>query len=388
MSNFVKKRIVRESTETDAGSELDGMFDELDVAQEDVSQSELEGVLLAEDTSAIEGMDALVAPANDAMDEQMKSAIAIAQEAIHARWCIDSPTVGRESYGDRGVARESIWESIKAMLRKFIDWLKEIGAKIRERWVKFSNSGKKIQEKAKAYLKKIEGLTTKKEDTVRGDFIKHLTENSKFIGEERVTIKQATGMLKELSNLIKAKAGSTISAVKAFNAVAKDDYNKGLDVLRDKSPKPKTANYLGNKTVLITETKNADIASYTPSFIDTVGATVPAQVNTPDLVSLKGTAEDYGFFGKAVEDFILDRRKNDAANAELTRQLEEVLKIADGLSSGDENKPLSNAIKVARRFAQHGTTVTNMFDTVAGHMVISLSKGLPGYIDASIKAYK
>ncbi|MCT7476063.1 hypothetical protein N5V81_13855 [Escherichia coli] len=48
----------------------------------------------------------------------------------------------RESYGARKhnqVARESLWDDIKAFLQRIFDWLKEQGRKIKDRWLKFSN---------------------------------------------------------------------------------------------------------------------------------------------------------------------------------------------------------------------------------------------------------
>lgn len=379
MSNFIQRRVSRESTGEETDYTETDMFEGMEVAQEDMDQLMAEGEVLSEDTSALIDAD---------IESLPSEALSAVHESICRRWAIEPRAVGHESYGVRSVGHEGIWSTISEMLRKFIDWIKEIGSKIKERWNKFSNAGKTIQKKAEAYKKKIEGLSAKKKDTIEGQFIKHLTVDGSFKGDDDTTIKQSTGVLKELYNLQRSRINSTIENVRAFNSKAKDNPTAAIDVFKDKTTKPKTSNYIGNKTLLVKDTASTDILTYTIEFADTVNSKVPATVSNPELSTLKAVCDNYAAFGKAVEDFIVNRKTNDSGNAELAKRLEEVLKLADALKTEENNKPLENAIKVARQYAQRGITVSNLLDTVSGHMVISLSKGLPGYLDASIKAYK
>ncbi|MUY36967.1 hypothetical protein GLN57_24975, partial [Shigella flexneri 2a] len=177
MANFAKTRAARESMEATATVVPDGI---------ELPAESVEGTLadIEHDTKPIEALDAdaeLLAEDGDETDAQLDvldeaqaaadgegagedgedpmdaeedmpddaaTALDVAQESIRSRWNFDHrSSVAHESYGSRNrrqVARESLWDDIKAFLKRIWEWLKEQGRKIKDRWLKFSNQGKSI----------------------------------------------------------------------------------------------------------------------------------------------------------------------------------------------------------------------------------------------------
>ncbi|EED6472229.1 hypothetical protein XI41_25690, partial [Salmonella enterica subsp. enterica serovar Derby] len=215
MANFVKSKLARESVEgagtvVPDGIELpaesvEGTLADIEHDTKPIDQLDAEADVLAEDgdetDAQLDAVDAAEAAADgegedgeepmeveEDMPDEAAEQLDVAQESIRKRWAFDHRvSVAQESYGARKrrqVARESLWEDIKAFLQRIFDWLKEQGRKIKDRWLKFSNQGKSIQARAKKYDAALRGLGKQKKDTVSGGFIKNLTTGGKFVGDD------------------------------------------------------------------------------------------------------------------------------------------------------------------------------------------------------------
>lgn len=229
MANFVKSKLARESVEGTGtvvpdGIELpaesvEGTLADIEHDTKPIDQLDAEADVLAEDgdetDAQLEAVDAAEAAADgegedgeepmeveEDMPDEAAEQLDVAQESIRKRWAFDHRvSVAQESYGARKrrqVARESLWDDIKAFLQRIYDWLKEQGRKVKDRWLKFSNQGKSIQARAKKYDAALRGLGKQKKDTVSGGFIKNLTTGGKFVGDDINVLK---GVLSSIGSI-------------------------------------------------------------------------------------------------------------------------------------------------------------------------------------------
>lgn len=377
MSNFKKRQLAQESACEECGGTDDGgeSFEAMEVAHEEVEQLTAEGVLLGEDTDTVMCADA---------DTVATEEFAVVHESICNRWMIVHESSG--GYGNPVVTGEGIVDTVKELFRKLIAWIKEVGAKVKARWAKLTSMAEHVKSKTDIYLKRIAELKTKEKDELKGQFIKSLTVSSKFMGNDNATISSSIAMISDLYKLQEARTDVTKKIIQDFLSKALDNPKAKMAELLRNAPRSEGGNYLGNKTLSVKDAPD-EVPTYNLSWSDTDSAEVPDTVDTPSLPELRAVALHYQKFGKAMETYLRGRQKADRGYDDLIKSL---LKIENGMSdlelgAGKKDKELLDA---CRRYAQSGITDINLYDTVTGHIVIALNKGLDGYIKESIKAYK
>ena len=417
MANFAKTRAARESMEATATVVPDGI---------ELPAESVEGTLadIEHDTKPIEALDAdaeLLAEDGDETDAQLDvldeaqaaadgegagedgeepmdaeedmpddaaTALDVAQESIRSRWNFEHrSSVAHESYGSRNrrqVARESLWEDIKAFLKRIWEWLKEQGRKIKDRWLKFSNQGKSIQARSKKYDEAIRKLGKQKKDEISGGFIKSLSIDGKFVGDDLPRLKNIlnhvstyySGNVQSFLNngtdmvgsVVKGD-GAKVEKLKAdFAALAKEDVSKFK---------------LGNMALKMEYDEEGGFSS---SYVEAENR-AETNVKTPSVSELAKTNAFFNEVGKQIEKNVLEYRKTEQAREKFSQQIEKLLKEIDSVKI-DEKPQLTESVRTARRYINSINQAVSLGEKVISSTQKHLAGGLNGFISAGIAAYE
>ena len=417
MANFAKTRAARESMEATATVVPDGI---------ELPAESVEGTLadIEHDTKPIEALDAdaeLLAEDGDETDAQLDvldeaqaaadgegagedgedqmdaeedmpddaaTALDVAQESIRSRWNFEHrSSVAHESYGSRNrrqVARESLWEDIKAFLKRIWEWLKEQGRKIKDRWLKFSNQGKSIQARSKKYDEAIRKLGKQKKDEISGGFIKSLSVDGKFVGDDLARLKNILNHVSTyysgnvqsflnngtdmVGNVVKGD-GAKVEKLKAdFAALAKEDVSKFK---------------LGNMALKMEYDEEGGFSS---SYVEAENR-AETNVKTPSVSELAKTNAFFNEVGKQIEKNVLEYRKTEQAREKFSQQIEKLLKEIDSVKI-DEKPQLTESVRTARRYINSINQAVSLGEKVISSTQKHLAGGLNGYISAGIAAYE
>ncbi|ELW5301114.1 hypothetical protein SH780_000110 [Shigella flexneri] len=418
MANFYKNKIARESMESTSTVVPDGI---------ELPAESVEGTLadIEHDTKPIEALDAdaeLLAEDGDETDAQLDvldeaqaaadgegagedgeepmdaeedmpddaaTALDVAQESIRSRWNFEHrSSVAHESYGSRNrrqVARESLWEDIKAFLGRILDWLKEQGRKLKDRWLKFHNQGKSIQARAKKYDEVIRKLGKQKKDEISGGFIKSLSIDGKFVGDN---IPKLKGILNQVSSFYSAKMPAM--AAKAAEVVS--DVTKGNGVKVEKlkadftelSKQDSLQNFkLGNMAV---KTEYDNEGGFSSTFVEAENS-VETSVKTPSVGELAKINALFNEVGKQIEKNVQDYRKVESARKTFEDNIDKLLKEVDKVKI-DEKPELTEGVRAARRFITSVNQGLSLGEKVIASTQKHLAGGLNGYLSAGIGAYE
>ena len=418
MANFYKNKIARESMESTSTVVPDGI---------ELPAESVEGTLadIEHDTKPIEAMDAdaeLLAEDGDETDAQLEvldeaqaaadgegagedgeepmdaeedmpddaaKALDVAQESIRSRWNFEHrSSVAHESYGSRNrrqVARESLWEDIKAFMKRILDWLKEQGRKIKDRWLKFHNQGKSIQARAKKNDAIIRKLGKQKKDEISGGFIKSLSIDGKFVGDDSTKLK---GILTQVSSFYSSKMPSM--AAKASAMV--EDVTKGngakIENLKaefgELAKQDNLKNFkLGNMAV---KTEYDNEGGFSTTFVESEN-TVETSVKTPSVGDLAKLNAFFNEVGKQIEKNVQDYRKVESARKSFEDSIDKLLKEIDKVKI-DEKPELTENVRRARRYVTSVNQALSLGEKVIASTQKHLANGLNGYISAGIAAYE
>jgi hypothetical protein len=419
--NFIKRKIARESVEGTGtvvpdGLELpaesvEGILADLQHDTRVIDGNDADAAVLAEDADetdaqldALDEADASADPASELPDDEKMDAeedmpdaaaeaLDVAQESIRKRWGFDHrQSVARESYGARNrrqVARESLWDDIKAFLQRILEWLKEQGRKLKDRWLKFSNVGKSIQGRASKYEAQIRALGKQNKDTISGSFVKQLSIGGKFQGDnatvlnEQLTIcttkvtllADLTNIGEELVSTLEAAGDpeqATLANAKKLSTLIRGSVNGEEEILG------------GNKLVMKTEGEGDDaVASI--SFVASE-AEGEASVKTPAPAQLATANTFYKKVGVELEKQVQNYRKVDAARTKFEAELEKLVKRVDGVKI-DDKPGLSRAVRIIRRGVTGINATVSSTERVVAAIQKNLTSGLNGYIAAGIAAH-
>ena len=418
MANFYKNKIARESMESTAtvvpdGIELpaesvEGTLADIEHDTKPIEALDADAELLAEDgdetdaqlevldeaQAAADGEDAgedgeEPMDAEEDMPDDAAKALDVAQESIRSRWNFEHrSSVAHESYGSRNrrqVARESLWEDIKAFMKRILDWLKEQGRKIKDRWLKFHNQGKSIQARAKKNDAIIRKLGKQKKDEISGGFIKSLSIDGKFVGDDVAKLK---GILTQVSSFYSSKVPSMAS--KAAGLV--EDVTKGngakIDSLKaDFGELAKQDNLkkfkLGNMAV---KTEYDNEGGFSSTFVESENS-VETSVKTPSVGELAKINAFFNEVGKQIEKNVQDYRKVESARKSFEDSIDKLLKEIDKVKI-DEKPELTENVRTARRYITSINQALSLQEKAIASTQKHLAGGLNGYISAGIAAYE
>ena len=414
---FWKQRAAQEALQDDAM--LDSSIDVVS-PEEDVEAALLE---VENDTQEIENHD-IVAEYQDEdaqetedrlesldaeegeedISEDRVELIAAAQESIRRRHGITGHlSVARECLSSskprRVVARESLWEDIKAFFRKIKDWFIEKMGMLKDRWIKFSNAGKTIQAKAKKFDAVIAKLGQKDKDTIKGGFIALLTVNGEFkhtaVAEEFISgvdkmierSAEVAELVKNAEDLLKETSVGTESGKAAKNTakqIQNDVKAKTGDAASGQAPKNENKGedkrcYYGDNYVF-------DTADNSYSFEQKENANVPTDVTTPTISELRTINTLYNKVGVKLEKSIQDWRKREQANEKVISTLKKLESEVDKVEASEKAK--AEKISEIRQVISAIRSSNSVLDRIHAHNTKCATKGLNGYIVAGIGAYK
>lgn len=430
MANFAQRKIARESIEGTGtvvpdGLELpaesvEGILAELAENEKNIDQHDSEGDVLTEDVSeteaqldAVDEADAAAGDeagedsmdAEEDMPDEAAEALDVAQESIRRRWGFDHRvSVAQEAYGSRKrrqVARESLWDDIKAFFRRIWEWLKEQGRKVKDRWLKFSNQGKSIQKRSKQYaeaIKNLGKLKTGKEE-LKGGFIKSLSIGGKFIGDNVTELKKEfdsaeefqkgqTKLLEDATSMVgsmeKNIAEARNSGKEGFGTAASLEYTAMERDMRDLATESEA---LGGMTTKIVVEGTGDEITVTASAVESE-VSVPSEVKTPSTATLGAVNTFYGNLGKEIEKLALAYHATNQKREKYEKGIENVLKRIDALKVDDVDKDIGKVVRIGRRMISNTQSMLATCERVTSGIVKNAVSGLNSYISAGIACYE
>lgn len=429
MANFAQRKIARESIEGTGtvvpdGLELpaesvEGILAELAEDEKNINQHDSEGDVLTEDVTETEAQldtvnEADAASGDDAGDDAMDveedmpdeaaEALDVAQESIRKRWGFDHRvSVAQESYGSRNrrqVARESLWDDIKAFFRRMWEWLKEQGRKVKDRWLKFSNQGKSIQKRSKQYAEAIKNLGKVKsgKEELKGGFIKSLSVNGKFIGDSPAELKkeldQAETFQKDQAKLLESAAdmvGNMEKSISEARNTGKEGFGTAASLEytameRDMRAMASEGETLGGLTGKIVVEGTGEDISVTASSVESEKG-VPDEVKVPSASTLGAVNTFYGNLGKEIEKMVQGYHTANLKREKYEKGIESVLKRIDSLKVDDVDKDIGKVVRTGRRLISNTQSVLATCERLASGIVKNAVSGLNSYISASIACY-
>lgn len=416
--NFMQQRAARESIADDIilvdavdlpQDSVEGILADVQSDTKQIDSLDADGQLMAEDGDETEAQLSVLDEAQAAADgetpedgsdpmeadedmsEDAAEAVEVAQESIRRRWFPNKPSVARESFGAqhrRTAVRESLWDTIKQFLKNAIEWLKAQYRKLKDRWLKFSNKGKSIQKKSKAFDAAIRKLGAKKKDEVSGAFVKQLSLGKAFKGNDtgvlshelgRVTGFQAfqTGVLDEVTKLVDSVAAAGANAV-AVTAI--------MDQVSKEAEKATTDNtsIIGGKFVKV-ENSESDAEMATVSLIDDE-AEAESEVPTPTIQQLNSINTFFNKLGIEIEKRVKAYHANEQKAEKYRTGIEKVLRKVDNIKVG-EDKELTEAVRQLRVAVNGCNSMVSFVERVSAHVLSTLTAGTNGYLAAGIAAY-
>ena len=413
MSNFYQRRVAQESVGGDIvpdNTELpldsvEGVLNEVASDTAAIDQNDSEAATLEEDASEVDAqyqqVDETIAAADageEGVDEDMSDeaveAIDVAQESIRRRWGLNHrQTLARESYGRgnrRHAVRESLWDDIKAFFRRIWEWLKTQGRKLKDRWINFHNQGKTIQKRSKKFDAAIRALGSKKQDDVKGGFIKQLTEAGKFQGDNISSLNETLNQSEGVNTAITQMMDSATKSVEALAGAG----NLDADTLARTTFKPTAASHIGDfgkagthpglgNRVLKVEIEGDD---WTMSIVDSE-ADVPSEVKTPSTAQLNSLNTFYNKLGIEIEKRAKAYEKVNSSREKLQSGLEKLLNKIDKIDAKD-NTSLVEKIRLVRAEVSKVSTVVGVMERGQASDMTNLTSGVNGYISAGIAAYE
>lgn len=411
MSNFFQRRVAQESVGTDIvpdNTELplesvEGVLNEVASDTAAIDQMDSEAATLEEDAQEVDEqyqqvddtINAAEAGEEDVaedMPEEAVQAIDVAQESIRRRWGLNHrQTLARESYGRgnrRHAVRESLWDDIKAFFRRIWEWLKAQGRKLKDRWINFHNQGKTIQKRSKKFDAAIRQLGSKKQDEIKGGFIKQLTQAGKFQGDN---ISELNTTLANTEGVNTVTAAMLDSATKSVEALATAS---NLENIGKVDFKPTAASHIGpfaqagthpglGNRVLKVEIEGDD---WNISIVDGE-ADVPADVKTPSIQQLNSLNTFYNKLGIEIEKRAKAYEKVNAAREKMQSGIEKLLNKIDKIDAKD-NASLVEKIRLVRAEVSKVSTVVGVLERGQASDMTNLTSGVNGYISAGIAAYE
>ncbi|QVW56208.1 hypothetical protein pEaSNUABM6_00072 [Erwinia phage pEa_SNUABM_6] len=424
MANFAQKRAARESIEGTGtvvpdGLELpaesvEGILAELAEKERDIDTTDSEHDLLVEDgnetDAQLDAVDAADDAAADPSDDKMEAeedmpdeaaeSLDVAQESIRRRWGFDHRTsVARESYGSRNrrnVARESLWEDIKAFLKRAWEWLKEQGRKIKDRWLKFSNQGKSIQGRSKKYSEQIKNLGKQKsgKDKLSGGFIKDLTLNGKFEGTNTAAIDAVFVKHGDFAKVQDMVLGEMTSAVDEISNASEADFTKTgktakqlADVMGGdlKGEHP----MFGNQVFKVDTEATADGESFEVSTtVVEADHSVESDISTPSVAQLSSVNTYFNKVGVEIEKKVKAYHATNQKRDKYEAAIEKLLKKVDGVKIDAENGEFSKCIRLIRKMIGATNQYLGAAERADASNTKNIVSGLNGLLVAGIAAYE
>ena len=339
------------------------------------------------------------------MDETAARVVDIGVESIAGKWGIKRTKIGAENFSgsmkaqSTKVALESIGETIKEMWKKFVAWIGEIIAKVKDFWLKYHNAGKSMKKRAeKLYQRLDKGLGQKDKNEISGGWSTALLIDGKidpdFVISCGAKAGTAVSELAKATEIMLDGAGKVAGAVDNSKPIVVDP--KGVAAVAHVELGKKTSKALGGAIPSGVESLNvkaipggAYLASYTKDGVPftkfvTVGEnTGEKKIATPEEAKMKSAIKAIEQYGDALETSLKDFRKANEQLSKLKSDAEAASKKFDE-AKAEGKDGARQALKVANAAVSSYTANQR----AATSFLKNGGQGLIGYVTAGIGAYK
>lgn len=393
MSNFWQQKVAQES----AGMDVDVMGDlthdggPFAVEHGEVESLEKDGDMLASDMEQLDSVSTFL-DGVETLSPDSFDAIQMGQESIRKRWGIETSTVARESLGDnvdlRTIAQEANSSGKQTLWSRFIAWLKEMADKLKERWVKFSNVGKKLYKRSSEYKAKIEKLGEKKDDKISGSFIQGLTIDNKFSGDNFTALHNqvtfAKSVQKTQADILEASRTSLLDVFNLDDDKILAFYNQGSATIKlNKILKSSLSatEVVGNRYLAALE--DGDFMTY--ELREHEGGVVD-EVATPSLPILIQACDALYSIGKDLEKQLLAFRKTNDLRIKIAGLEGKLQGTIDRLGDGS-TEASRTLMKMTQQLATLTISRSNALESTESYIWKNLGTSLDQYIRAGVGAY-
>lgn len=393
MSNFWQQKVAQES----AGMDVDVMGDlthdggPFAVEHGEVETLEKDGDALASDMEQLDSVSTFLDDV-ETLSPDSFDAIQMGQESIRKRWGMERSTVARESLSDNvnllTVAQEANRSGKETLWSRFIAWLKEMANKLKERWIKFSNAGKKLSKRSGEYKQQIEKLGGKKDDKISGSFIQGLTINNEFSGGNFGLLSKQVSFAENVQKTqVKILETSRASLLDVFNL--SDDkilafYNTGTATIKlNKILKDSLSSteIVGNRYLAALE--EGDFMAF--ELREHEGGIVD-EVSTPPTSVLLQACDTLYSIGKSLEKQLLAFRKTNELRLKIAGLEGKLQGNVDSLGDG-KTEEAKTLMKMTQQLATLTISRCNALSSTESYIWKNLGTSLDQYIRAGIGAY-
>lgn len=393
MSNFWQQQVAQES----AGMDVDVMEDlthdggPFAVEHGEVESLEKDGDVLASDMEQLDSVSTFL-DSVDTLSPDSFDAIQMGQESIRKRWGIEATTVARESLGDNvnllAIAQEANRSGKDTLWSRFIAWLKEMADKLKERWIQFSNVGKKLFKRSQEYKVKIDKLGEKKDDKISGSFIQGLTIDNRFSGDNFTALHNqvtfAKSVQKTQADILEASRSSLLDVFNLDDDKILAFYNQGSATIKlNKILKDSLSSteVVGNRYLAALE--DGDFMTY--ELREHEGGVVD-EVATPSLPILIQACDALFSIGKDLEKQLLAFRKTNDLRIKIAGLEGKLQGTIDRLGDGS-TEASRTLMKMTQQLATLTISRSNALESTESYIWKNLGTSLDQYIRAGVGAY-
>ena len=380
---------------------------EVEGLDQQVSDLVDDGEELSGDTEQLEEYaEAVEKGAEDGgMDETAARVVDIGVESIAGKWGIKRTKIGAENFSgsmkaqSTKVALESIGETIKDMWKKFVAWIGEIIAKVKDFWLKYHNAGKSMKKRAEKLYQRLEkGLGQKDKSEISGGWTSALLVDGKIDPDFVIGAAASSGSnVVALAKATEIALNETGKLVASASPEVKND--SGENVIRAAASVDlgkKTAKQLGGAIPTGVEHLSvkaipggAYLAVYTKDGVGftkfvTVGENSgEKKVATPEEAKMKSAIKAIEQYGESLETSLKEFRKANEGLAKVKSDAESASKKFDEAKA--EGK---DAARHALKAANAAVASYTANQRAATSFLKNGGQGLIGYVTAGIGAYK
>lgn len=382
---------------------------EVEGLDQQVSDLVDDGEELSGDTEQLEEYaEAVEKGAEDGgMDETAARVVDIGVESIAGKWGIKRTKIGAENFSgsmkaqSTKVALESIGETIKEMWAKFVTWIGEIIAKVKDFWLKYVNAGKSMKKRAEKLMGRLEnGLGAKDKTEISGGWVSNLIVDSHpdvdfVIGAAAKAGADVMAAANKLGVVID-EAGKAISTSVSVSSSSGNSMHPAVAELVSNTFGKKTAKKVSGLVPNgATDVKasaipgGAFLVSFSKDdigqarFVATGENAGEKKLATPDEGKMKSAIKAIEQYGDALETSLKDFRKANEGLAKLKEAANAAAKKFNEAKS-EEKDGARHALKAANAAVSTYTATQRAATT----FLKSGGQGLIGYVTAGIGAYK
>lgn len=371
MSNFYQRRVAQENAfvETSVYTVYpeDGAFREL-------AEAEARNELLDKDLEQLDDdanrLDTIIEQA------EITKPLAIAHESIRRRWGFKTK---------RTVGHESVKDTVKGLVQRFIAWVREKAVGAKDLVMKFYNAGRTIQKNARKYKERVAHLGHIRTEYIDGRFIERLLLSGEFIGADIAKMKSCINLCNDCVKGQKALIDATVAEINKDIRGDRPNYGNALSADGIFGKTSKVFGVVGHRNLVAEHQEDENGHSWARLvFPPTLREDIPPRVFTPKKNQLLVLIDYYYNLGRELEREITNQQYVDKQHLKLADVMEKLLLRLEKLERADDTNELGRRTS---RYARAASTKASILGSVNIFAWRNLTAGLGGYIAAALEAF-